>query len=68
MSEESVMQEIIADAAHDLAKQPVEDWAAWVLYLLEILDSKNPTGFRCRPRWLDDIRDSANDRMTHGRW
>ena len=66
MPDKTGIQEPIADAAYKLRTMPVEDWAGWVLYFLEILDGKD--GQRGRPIWLDDIRDSINDRMTHGKW
>jgi len=56
----------INDVALQLAKMPVEEWAGWALYFLEILDAKD------RPHihraWLEDIRDSIATRLTYGRW
>lgn len=60
------VQELVVDAANKIAELPVEKWADWALYLLEILDAKDYGQYR--PTWLDDIRDSINHRMTHGRW
>ena len=66
MTAPSEVQELVVDAANKVAELPIEKWSGWAVYLLEILDGKGRG--RHRPIWLDDIRDSINDRMTHGRW
>ena len=67
MQDETDTQGLIVDIAYQIAEfVPVEKWAGWIIYLLEILDGRDRQ--HIHRVWLEDIRDDINERLRHGRW
>ena len=67
MPDKTGIQGLMVDVAYQIAERmPVEEWAGWIIYLLEILDGKDRQ--HIHRVWLEDIRDSISDRLIHGRW
>ena len=62
----SEIQEVLDKAAARFAELPVEEWAGWVVYLLEALDAQR----RTKPvrDWLAPVRDAALTRLSGSRW